>query len=185
MSEQETKDMFIHFNEKVYGKNQLLDDSIHIVKQHNGSQQLIDMQNELKTNYNFKQCNLSKCNVLKRHYRPRGIDYKYDNESKNNNEQDLKYELFCESYHKIHHQIFHLFEMGLRCIPDGNNNQEVKANDDDIDDDSASLVDKAFKNKRDLLEKQKKECKIDNYMERYTGENNKFTMQIDNTKNGM
>eukprot|EP01084_Bolivina_argentea_P142257 249933_1 len=44
MSEQETKDMFIHFNEKVYGKNQLLDDSIHIIKQHNGSQQIIDMK---------------------------------------------------------------------------------------------------------------------------------------------
>eukprot|EP01084_Bolivina_argentea_P159832 278363_1 len=72
MTEQETKDVFIHFNEMVYGKKQLLDDSIHIIKQHNGSQQLIDMQNELKTNYNIKQCNLSNCNALKRHYRARG-----------------------------------------------------------------------------------------------------------------
>eukprot|EP01084_Bolivina_argentea_P315933 547508_1 len=52
MTEEETKEMFVHFNETVYGRKQLLDDSIHIIKQHNGSQQLIDMQNELKTNYN-------------------------------------------------------------------------------------------------------------------------------------
>eukprot|EP01084_Bolivina_argentea_P159831 278357_1 len=72
MAEEETKAKFVHFNEMVYGKKQLLDDSIHIIKQHNGSQQLIDMQNELKTNYNIKQCNLSNCNALKRHYRARG-----------------------------------------------------------------------------------------------------------------
>eukprot|EP01083_Nonionella_stella_P241524 843380_1 len=54
MTEQETKDVFIHFNEMVYGKKQLLDDSIHIIKQHNDSQQLIDMQNELNTNYNIQ-----------------------------------------------------------------------------------------------------------------------------------
>eukprot|EP01084_Bolivina_argentea_P315936 547514_1 len=69
MTEKETKEMFVHFNETVYGRKQLLDDSIHIIKQHNGSQQLIDMQNELKTNYNIQQCTISKCNVLKRHYR--------------------------------------------------------------------------------------------------------------------
>eukprot|EP01084_Bolivina_argentea_P013141 24623_1 len=106
MTEEETKATFVDFNEMVYGKKQLLDDSIHIIKQHNGSQQIIDIKNALKTNYNIEQCNLSKCNVLKRHYRPRGIDYKDDNESKNNNEQDLKYEFYADTYHKVHHQIF-------------------------------------------------------------------------------
>eukprot|EP01084_Bolivina_argentea_P305543 527846_1 len=149
MTETETKQIFLHFNEMVYNKKQLLDDHVHIIKQHNASKQIIEIQNELKRNYNMTKCNISKCSILSRHYRARGIDYKY-NERKNTAEQDSQYEFYCECYHKIHHQIFHLFQMGLRCIPDSN--QEIKVNDhndDDIDDD-LSLVDKEFEKKRDL-----------------------------------
>ncbi len=192
MTEQETKNIFMHFNDVVYNKNnqkQLVNDWIHLVKKHNDSKHIIEIQNELKTNYNIEPCNISHCKILTRHYRARGVDIVGNNNNilkQQEEEQDAKYEFYCDFYHKFHHQIFHLFQMGLRAIPD-DDTQEIKANDD-VEDDSGSLfVDKQFKKTRDMLQKQKKESNIDG-IERYNDENNKFTMHIadnNNTQNGM
>eukprot|EP01084_Bolivina_argentea_P231483 390368_1 len=118
MSEEETKNVFVHFNDMVYNKNnkkQLLDDWIHILKQHNDSTQIIEIQNELKSNYNIENCSISQCKILTRHYRARGVNIvDGNNKEQKEEEQDAKYEFYCDCYHKFHHQIFHLFQMGLR-----------------------------------------------------------------------
>ncbi len=176
MTKQERKNIFMHFNDVVY-KKQLLNDYIHIINKHNNSKQLLHIQNELKTKYNVTVCDISKCMKLRTHYRRGRREVKTND---NNNKQDTKYEFYCDCYHKFHHQIFHLFEMGLRSIPsEDEEKKETKENDNDNV--GLAFVDEQFKTKRDLIIKQRKQCQIDDFMERYNDINNKFNIHIDSS----
>ena len=182
MSKEEKEKLFIHFNETVY-KQTLLNDYIHIITKHNTTQQIMAIKNELQTKYNIQPCNVSKCVKLSRHYRRRGTQTNETLNEKNRTKQDSKYEFYCDTYHKFHHQIFHLFQMGLRCLPTENEQKEMEETvNNDTDSIGLSFIDETFKNKRDLLTKQRKQCQSNDFSERYNDTNNKFNIQI-NTKN--
>eukprot|EP01084_Bolivina_argentea_P161448 281039_1 len=84
MTQEEKRDIFLHFNNTVY-KKQLLEDYIHFTETHTDSKQLLQMQNELKIGYNITKCNISKCMKLRRHYRERGMGKNSKHKPNNNN----------------------------------------------------------------------------------------------------
>ena len=146
-----------------------MDDFCHFIKKHGDNQQLIQIANELTKIFEIKPCDLTKCSKLRRHYRRR-TDVVEDN----NDDIDIKFGFYSDFYDKIHHQIFHLFKMGLRINDDFNEeNKENKISDNDN-------LDKSFLTKRDLIKLRRKQCGLLD-LERYNKPNNKYNISITNT----
>eukprot|EP01084_Bolivina_argentea_P302379 521920_1 len=133
-----SKEIFIEFSDEVY--TTYLDDFVHFVKQHGTNEQLTEIEKELKNKYGFVPCNISKCNKLARHYRSRD-EYKSEINNNNNNE-DNNFVFYCDFYDKLHYNLFHLFEIGLRTQI--NENKENKMLTNDTSNTNFECVDKIF-----------------------------------------
>merc|ERR1712154_564448 len=168
---QVTKDIFVQFCQETYGN--FLDDFVHLICCHQAPNDLLKIGDELIKEYGLRACDITKCNKLRRHFQRRGAD------KNNNNEQDIKYIFYRDCYDRCHHQVFHLFEMGLRSKPESM--EEIK-NDFDGKDIDFLCVDKVFKKKRDLIRGKRKEYGFD--AERYSDSNNKYNLNI-KTKKGI
>eukprot|EP01084_Bolivina_argentea_P205253 350678_1 len=81
-----------------------LDDFIHILKHHNNH--LKQIATELIDEYGFESCDIIKCNQMKRHYRINSND--------NHLVEDPYYAFYEQCYDRLHHFIFHLYDIGAR-----------------------------------------------------------------------
>ena len=103
MDEAARRALFVEFNEEVY--HSVLDDTAHFIKEHGDD--ILRVHNEWTEQYGFPTCTVSECAQTQRHYGRRS------RESVDADDHALY--LFYESlYDRIHHFIFHLFEVGLR-----------------------------------------------------------------------
>eukprot|EP01084_Bolivina_argentea_P300000 517184_1 len=149
------QDKFMHFCMDIYSN--FLDDFIHIIQTHQECD-LLKIAQELENRYEINACHVKTCKKFRRHYRDRGS-------SSDDNETFIFY---VDCYDSIHHQIFHLFQIGLRT-----ENMEAKDNNDIALD--SFYIDEVFVKKRNLCQKLQVGLKID----RYEDENNKFVLHVE------
>eukprot|EP01084_Bolivina_argentea_P185180 319353_1 len=115
-------------NTKIDGKGQLiftefilntytqyLNDILHLKTKHNTDLYLIHQQ--LFTKFGFNHCNTMKCSWTGRHYQKL-------------NNRDNTYKFIQELFDGLHYYLFHLFDSGMRQIPD---NKQQRPNNEDND----------------------------------------------------
>ena len=145
-----SKDEFIKFCENIY-KN-ILDDYCHFINVHN--YHLNEIKKELKI-----ECNINKCKGIGRHYRY----------SQRDTHSDPKYSYYIDCFDRIHHQIFHLYQLGLRV------NIESKHDDDD-DEINDEMIDLKFKKMKQTIITKRKKFGLDKFDRFKTEKNNKFNI---------
>eukprot|EP01084_Bolivina_argentea_P042612 78566_1 len=91
-------------NDSFYKPYSLLNDWNHFIKQHTSNQQLIQIADELRNKYDVKTCNIRQCNKMRRHY----------SRQLQKNDTTEMCSFYVDCFDRFHHQIFHLFEIGLR-----------------------------------------------------------------------
>ena len=89
-------------------------------------------------------------------------------------EEDALYAFYESLYDRIHHYIFHLFEVGLR-VEASSLTQSEGGGDEKEAESEGVAVDQWFAAERDHIKKRKKELNLDS--ERMDPENTKFTIQ--------
>eukprot|EP01084_Bolivina_argentea_P252784 424416_1 len=135
-----------------------LQDYIHLVTKHN--HQFFYIGNELISKYKCKPCNVTECVIIDRHYRRRVSDQ---------GQNDRKYTFYADYFDQCHHQIFHLYQLGLRI------NENDTQNNINSKDSSNSFLDSMFKQTKILIETKRKRHKLK--IDRYNEENNKYVIQ--------
>ena len=107
LDEASRKELAVDFSENVYGS--VLDDVAHFVKEHDGDIQRV--HSEWTELYGFAKCSVSDCVQTERHYGGGRRDRKRERESK---EESALHAFYESVYDRVHHYIFHLYEVGLR-----------------------------------------------------------------------
>ena len=156
------KEEFMKFCQETY--TDFLDDYCHFMGHHN--YHLIQIKHELESEYALQPCIVSDCKIVDRHYRSR--------DTKDNNEEE-EYLHFIETFDRLHHHIWHLFEMGLRV----DKSDIIESRGDDKF--QNAMFDEVFKNtKQRIYERRQKfgsKC-----FERFESLNNKFTLKIEDMR---
>ena len=157
--------VFNSFCNDLYPKGALLNDYIHWVMNHKDEQSI----NAIRKRLNFTCESAKQCGATTRHYRDRTQD--------DNGGDEMESSWFTEQMDRVHFNIYHLHELGLRVSAEVLES-EVGPDDDEKQDES-HLFDLAIK--RMAREMQGKRGVFD--MERLNGSaNSKFTMKIDGVK---
>ena len=170
----ERRTLWVEFNEEVY--QNVVEDTIHLVQKHDGDIQRI--QREWTERYGLPKCTVSECTKTARHY---GRERRERKKERNNGEEDALYAFHQSLHDRVHHFLFHLFDIGMRVetpsMAQGAEDEEQKeANLEGV------AVDKCFAAERDLIKKRKDELKLTSG--RMDPENNKFTIQTVSEKEG-
>jgi len=175
LNENEKKSLFVEFNEESYGS--LLDDIAHFVKVHDVDIERV--QSEWTELYGFAKCSVSECAATERHHGGGRRDRKRERESE---EEDALYAFYESAYDRMHHFIFHLYDLGLRVDAASLNlNQE---RDDEKEAESKGVtVDKLFAAEREHIMSRRKELNMDS--ERMSPQNTKFMIQTVNEHKGV
>eukprot|EP01084_Bolivina_argentea_P115646 205626_1 len=153
----------IQFCHEIY--EQFLDDYIHIIRVH--GEDLMEISAELRGNYGHKQCDVTQCLKINRHYARHRIPDINDN---------AEYDFYAACFDRLHHFIFHLFDMGLR----SDQRLQMYVKDDDLIINYV-YIDKHFKQRRNFINASKTRCGLN--VERYNDKNNKFnihTLHLEN-----
>ena len=165
LNEEEKQNLFVKFKEKIYPS--LLDDSIHFVKEHGNDIERV--HSEWTELYGLPKCIVSECAHTKRHY-ARGRR----EQMVQNNDGNAMYSFYESVLDRIHHFVFHLFEIGLRVNLSSVSLPEEVDDEKDTNLEGVS-VDKWFAAEREHIKMCRQKCKLD--MDRYNDPQNKFTMQ--------
>ena len=174
LNEEEKKALFVEFSQEVY--KSLLEDSIHFVKEH--ERDIQQVHTEWTEMYGLPKCSVSKCVHITRHY-TRG--------RRSGSDQDLTrvddaiYTLYQTAYDRLHHFLFHLFDVGIR-VDTQSIARRIQVEEQKEMDFEGVAVDKWFAAERDLIKLQREECKLQ--IEQYEDPNNKFTIQTVSEKGG-
>ena len=166
------KEVFINFCEAVY--TNFLDDYIHFMSVHN--YHLTSIANELQRAYGVTQCTIDSCDIIGRHYR---MNTRTDETGSDDDETDSFYK---DSFDRIHHQIFHLKDLGFRDnIKDKKGDKEAK--EVDMSGDVSSFDDEFMKLKERIFKK--RDAFLSNRsIDRFGNENNKFNLISKDSNNG-
>ena len=101
-----------------------------------------------------------------------------------NKSQDAVYSFYESLYDRVHHFIFHLFDIGMRVdaasltVDKGGNEDDEKQTDS-----TGNEVDELFAAERDRIRSRREECNVD--LDRLNDANNKFSIQTTNVKQGV
>ena len=160
-------DHFLQFCQEIY--TILLDDYFHFVQTH--SDHLDQLKQELQHKHLIPDCNVKKCESIGRHYRSSLRMYKTDDI------HDSVYTHYIECFDRLHHQIFHLYSLGLRV--------ETKFNiagdtNDDQDSNTNLMIDNAFENMKQNIFKKRDEFQASQFERLQNQTKNKFNLSIDN-----
>ena len=107
MDDDAKRALFLEFNEEVY--RSVLDDTAHFIKEHEDD--LERVRKEWTERYGLPKCSVSECAQTERHYGRGREDRKRESVGE---EEDALYAFYESLYDRIHHYIFHLFDVGLR-----------------------------------------------------------------------
>ncbi len=107
MDEAAKRALFVEFNEEVY--RLVLDDAAHFIKEHEDD--IGRVHGEWTERYGLPKCSVSDCAQTERHYGRGRRDRKRESVGE---EEDALYAFYESLYDRIHHYIFHLFDVGLR-----------------------------------------------------------------------
>ena len=164
LDEDMKRTLFVEFNEVVY--DSVLEDTTHFVAEHSNDIQRV--HDEWTQRYGMKKCSVSECTKTARHY-GRG---RREQQSKG---QDAVHSFYRSLYDRVHHYIFHLFDIGLRV--DMSSFALNAGGDDEKERESKGVtVDEFFAAERDQIQSQRDEANMD--LDRFDEENNKFTIQM-------
>lgn len=164
LEEEMKRNLFTEFSETVYIR--MLDDTAHLVKDHEGDIGQIHM--EWTGKYGLPKCTVSDCTKSGRHY-----GRQRDEERKRvNQEANALYNFYESALDRVHHYIFHLFEIGMRVDKDSLDLSAVVVEEKENDSD---VVAREFIARRDLIRTRRENCDLK--MDRVTGTNSKFTVQ--------
>ena len=167
MDEAAKRALFLEFNEEVY--RSVLDDTAHFIKEHGDDIERV--HGEWTELYGLPKCTVSECAQTERHYGRGRRDRKRESVGE---EEDALYAFYESLYDRVHHFIFHLFEVGLRV--DASSLSVGGGGGDEKEPESEGVaVDKLFAAERDRIRSRRKECKVD--LDRLDDANNKFTIQ--------
>ena len=174
LNEEEKKALFVEFSQEVY--KSLLSDSIHFVKEHERDIKRVHI--EWTEMYGLPKCPASKCAQITRHY-TRGR--RRDCDQGLINEDDAIYNLYETAYDRLHHFLFHLFEIGMR-VDTQTMTQRVEDEEEKEMNFEGVTVDKWFAAERDLVNLQREECQLQ--IDQYEDPKNKFMIQTVSEKGG-
>ena len=107
LSDDDKKQLIVEFNEDLY--RSVLDDVTHFVKEHEGD--IKRVHSEWTELYGFAKCSVSECVQTERHY---GGGRRYRKRERESEEEDALYAFYESLYDRVHHYIFHLYDVGLR-----------------------------------------------------------------------
>ena len=166
--------LWVKFNEEVY--QNVVEDTIHLMQKHDNDIQHI--QREWTERYELPKCTVSECTMTTRHYGRGRRDTKMEI---GNDKEDTLYAFHQSLHDRVHHFLFHLFEIGMRVDttsmnPGANDEEKIGANLEGV------AVDKKFAAERDHIKKRKEALK--RTLGRMDPLNNKFTIQMMSEKLG-
>lgn len=148
------QDSFIQFCQETYSN--FLDDYCHFIKYHN--YHITQIKQELQSKYSLIPCKINKCQVISRHYRPSNQLLR-----QNDDINDESYTFYIDCFDQLHHQIWHIHDIGLRV--------ERKHRDQyshDIDED---FVDHEFRSMKQIIFQKREKFGVRN-IERLNNETN-------------
>eukprot|EP01084_Bolivina_argentea_P293464 504725_1 len=102
---------WINFCVTVYG-HQMLDDYSHLLSTH--YQHVAQIKAELITNYGFHECSIENCKFSGRHFNRDRTEKEKLSETKKQDNNAQKIDIYKQEYDSLHFNLFHLFEVGYR-----------------------------------------------------------------------
>ena len=189
MDENEKMRLFVEFNEKIY--RYILDDTTHFIENHEND--IIQVHKEWTEMYGLPKCSIKNCAPTARHYgRGRGGDNTATPRTRSQrwsrarrsiiDDQDTMYSFYESLYDRVHHYVFHLFEVGLR-VDTSSLHLDLSEDDDEIMDSEGVTMDRRFAAERDWVKLQKQR-NLDSTT-RFVDIKNKFTIQTTKEKDGI
>ena len=106
-SNQNDQEIFTNFTKQVYKHPLLIEDLHHFIKKHD--KQLNNIIHYVINTGLCKECDIDSCKYSSRHYRVKTDDNNSDN-------IDPNLRLYGDSLDSFHFYLFHLYQVGLRCI---------------------------------------------------------------------
>ena len=168
LAEDEQMALLVEFNEEAY--NMILDDTIHVVNEHSDDVQQV--QSEWIEHFGFPKCTVSNCVKTTRHYGRGRKEMKKDVHG--DDHSDPLYEFYRSLYDRVHHFVWHLYDIGLRVDINslglnGGESDEKNAGTEGV------TVDQAFAAERDYIRFRREECQLD--FDRFEEAMSKYTIQ--------
>eukprot|EP01084_Bolivina_argentea_P043418 80008_1 len=118
-SNEDNKSIFVEFCTNIY--TNLVDDSVHLLNKHGN--ELVELKSLLITKYSFSECKMSNCRLTQRHQRSRNSEQKQN--------QDPMFTFYDDLISRLHFNIFHLFEVGLRQKQNTDQKQNTETDEDE------------------------------------------------------
>ena len=170
LDEEEQRALLVEFNEEAY--NMILDDTEHLVNVHSDDVQQI--KREWTEHFGFAKCAVSQCVKTSRHY---GRGRREMNNEVNGDDEVAKdplYEFYRSLYDRVHHFVWHLYDIGLRVDINslglnGGGSDEKEAGTEGV------TVDKAFAAERDCVRSRREECQL--ATDRFEEAHGKFSIE--------
>ena len=172
LNEEEIRTLFVDFNQNVYLS--LIDDTAHFISERD--KDIERVHTEWTEQYGLPKCSLSKCAKAMRHC---GRERRAQNMDSEN--EDELYSFYESLYDRVHHFIFHLFDIGMRV-----NSSSLTSTADSSDGDDESYgcsQDMLFAAEQDHIKTQQKQC--NQSKDRIDGANTKFTIQTVREQQGV
>ena len=169
LDEEDQRALMIEFNQEAY--SMVLDDTAHLVNVHSDNIKLI--QSEWIKNFGFPPCSVSNCVKTTRHY-SRGRREKI-NEMIGDQKVDPIYDFYRSLYDRVHHFVWHLYDIGLRVDAD---KLRLKATGDDEKETEIKgvTVDQRFAAERDHVRSRREQCDLD--LDRFEEAISKYTIHM-------
>lgn len=165
LSDEDKASLLVQFNEEAY--QSMLEDTNHFIKEHEND--ISKVQKEWIELYGFPKCTVSECAQTARHYQRGETDTR---QKTADTHDDALYAFYQSLYDRLHHYIFHLFEVGMRV--DASLLTSTKLHDVAADEQFAAEI--------QAIQMQQKALAI--ATERFNTNSNKFTMQLVAAKDG-
>ena len=124
-SNENDQNTFVDFIHKIYTSSDLIMDHFHLQKKH--GQQVFDIMAIAKSKYKLPACDIQTCAHSSRLYR---VDDAFANiDVFDEEDEESVFKVVLGIIDGIHHFIFHVFECGLRDIPEAKDNEHNKIDD--------------------------------------------------------